>query len=96
MSMRPRFLGPENLGNERKASPIEDIDQPTPFLIAHGDRDFPHLMVQAEEMEERLASLRVPVRRIVLKDADHFIASYRAGETGGVWVEAALEFMNQP
>jgi arylformamidase len=94
MSMRPRFLGPENIGNERKASPVEDIDQATPFLIAHGDRDFPHLMVQAEEMEKRLAEMRVPVRRMVLKDADHFIASYRAGEPGGVWVEAALDFMN--
>jgi len=94
MSTRPRFLGPENIGNERKASPVEDIDQATPFLIAHGDRDFPHLMVQAEEMENRLASLSVPVRRIVLQDADHFIASYRAGEPGGIWVAAALDFMN--
>jgi acetyl esterase/lipase len=94
MSMRPRFLGPENVGNEHKASPVEDIEQSTPFLIAHGDRDFPHLIVQAEEMEKRLAGLRIPVRRIVLEDADHFIASYRAGEPRGVWVEAALDFMN--
>jgi arylformamidase len=94
MSMRPRFLGPENIGNERRASPVEEIDQLTPFLITHGDRDFPHLMVQAEEMEKRLAELGVSVRRMVLKDADHFIASYRAGEPGGVWVTAALDFMS--
>lgn len=95
MSTRPRFLGPENAGAERRASPIEGIEHKTPFLIAHGDRDFPHLMVQAEEMERRLTELGVHVHRMVLNDADHFIASYRAGQAGGVWVKAALGFMSE-
>jgi acetyl esterase/lipase len=94
MAVRPRFLGPEADGTERRASPIEDIAETPPFLMAHGDRDFPHLMVQAEEMEKRLAALGAPVRRIVLKDADHFIASYLAGDAEEVWVKAALQFMD--
>lgn len=94
MTVRPRFLGAENMGNERKASPIEDIDAAPPFLIAHGDRDFPHLMVQAEDMEQRLRGLNVPVRRLVLTDSDHFRASYLGGDPQGVWVKAALDFMD--
>lgn len=93
MSMRPRFLGLEGIGNERRASPVEDITDATPFLMAHGDRDFPHLMTQAEEMERVLRACAVPVRRLVLRNADHFIASYLAGEAGSAFVDAALQFM---
>jgi arylformamidase len=94
MAVRPRFLGPEDVDNERKASPMENIDAAPPFLIAHGDRDFPHLMVQAEEMEQRLVALGAPVERLVLRDADHFVASYCGGESDGVWVKAALHFID--
>lgn len=94
MAVRPRFLGPENVDNERKASPIENIATAPPFLIAHGDSDFPHLMVQAEEMEQRLVGLGGQVRRLVLQDADHFVASFCAGDSEGVWVKAALHFMD--
>ena len=62
-------------------------------LMAHGDRDFPHLMTQAEEMERVLRACAVPVRRLVLRNADHFIASYLAGEAGSAFVDAALQFM---
>lgn len=92
MSQRPRFLGPP--GREREASPLYTIENPPPpFLIAHGDRDFPHLVRQAEIMEEALAAAGGQVERIVLEGRDHFSASYAGGEPDGPWVPRALDWM---
>lgn len=92
MSMRPRFLGAE--GNDRPASPILNIDgPPPPFLLAHGSRDFPHLIPQAERMEQALREVGGDVERIVLNDRDHFSASYAGGEADGPWVGRALAWM---
>ncbi len=94
LSVRPRFLGPEGASVERAASAYFDIEDKTPFLIAHGDRDFPHLMVQGAEMETQLRRLSIPVERMVLEGADHFGASYAGADAGGPWVKAALRFMS--
>lgn len=92
LTMRPRFLG--SASTEHRASPIHTIDGvPPPFLIAHGDRDFPHLMGQAARMEQALHDAGGTVERIVMPDRDHFSASYAGGEPDGPWVPKALDFM---
>ena len=96
LSMRPRFLGPADSGSERPASPLHNIqDKPPPFLIAHGSKDFPHLMRQAEEMEQALAKAGGKVARIVLEGCDHLSASYACGDAQGAWAPAAVKFMQE-
>jgi len=68
---------------------------PRPFLMAHGDQDFPHLMRQAAEMEEALRRAGGEVERMVLEGRNHFSASYAGGEPGGPWVPRAIEWINQ-
>ena len=94
LSMRPRFLGPESAALERAASPILNIQgTPPPFLIAHGDRDFPHLVTQAVEMEAALRAAGGAVERLVLAGCDHLGASLAAGDANGPWVPRAADFM---
>jgi arylformamidase len=88
---RPRFLGVGE--TERAASPIADITDPTPFLIAYGDRDFPHLIAQAEAMHRTLEAAGASVEVLVLPGCDHFRASYQAGESRGIWLPRAVSFM---
>lgn len=91
LATRPRFLGTEE--NNRPASPILNIHATPPFLIAHGSEDFPHLMVQAEEMAARLAAASGDVERIVLDGRNHFSACYAGGESDGPWFGRALAWM---
>jgi arylformamidase len=96
LSTRPRFLGPVEESVEQDASPIQQIsDRPVPFLIAHGDRDFPHLMSQAEDMERDLKTSGGDVQRLVLPDCDHFAASLIAGAGDGAWAPAAIRWMTE-
>jgi acetyl esterase/lipase len=91
-SSRPRFLGAA--GNETRASPVENIDGvPPPFLLAHGDQDFPHLIKQAERMEAALRAAGGDAERLVLNGRNHFTASYAGGEADGPWVPRALAWM---
>ena len=91
LSLRPRFLGPGGEEAERLASPIRTIDAvPPSFLLAHGDRDFPHLIHQAEEMEVALRQAGGEVQRVVLPGCDHFAASLAGGDLDGPWVPKAL------
>lgn len=92
LSMKPRFLGTDPAA-ERAASPIHHIETAPPFLIAHGDKDFPHLMVQAEAMEAALRKAGGAVERIVLAGRDHFSASHAGGEANGPWVPKALAWI---
>lgn len=89
LSKKPRFLG-DDPENERVASPIHRIEgTPPPFFIAHGEKDFPHLIRQAEAMEAALRRAGGAVERHVLPGRDHFSASYAGGEAGGPWVVPA-------
>ncbi len=92
LSMRPRFLGPS--GNERDASPLHALTgTPPPFLIAHGDADFPHLVEQAIAMERVLAAAGGPVERLVLAGCDHLGASYACADADAAWLPRALAWM---
>ena len=94
LSMRPRFLGPEDSGSEVPASPIHQIDGvPPPALLAHGEKDFPHLCAQAEAMEAELKRIGADIERIVLPGRTHFTAHLAAGEEDGPWVKPALDWM---
>lgn len=93
LSTRPRFLGPGDA--EQAASPIVAITDRTPFLIAYGERDFPHLVTQAEEMTRTLQAAGIPVERLVLPGLDHFTASYHCGVTRGAWLDRATAFIGQ-
>jgi arylformamidase len=92
LAQRPRFLGPA--GTEEAASPVAALDgRPPPFLMVHGDRDFPHLMRQAVAMEEALRRAGGAVERHELAGCDHFGASYVAGDADGPWVARAAAWM---
>lgn len=92
LSMRPRFLG--DGPNELAASSVLNIQgTPPPFLMAHGSADFPHLMVQAEEMEKALLENDAEVERLVLPGRDHFSANFAGGEVEGPWLPQALAWI---
>jgi arylformamidase len=94
LTMRPRFLGAAGSGHEAAASPILHVgDNPPPFLMAHGSEDFPHLMRQAERMEQALAAKKADVQRIVLPGCNHFSASYAGGDPQGPWVTHAVRWI---
>jgi arylformamidase len=94
LTLRPRFLGPADSGSEDAASPMLHIGaDPCPFLIAHGSEDFPHLMMQAERMEQALAAKNADVQRIVLPGCNHFSASYAGGDPEGPCVRQAIRWI---
>jgi len=94
LNQRPRFLGAKNSGNSAAASPILFINGTTcPFLMAHGESDFPHLMTQAEEMEAALKAFGTMTERVTLTGCDHLGAHYATGEADGDWVKKVLKFM---
>lgn len=94
LSQRPRFLGPEKNKADELASPVLQISsQPSPFLIAYGSKDFPHLIPQAEEMGDTLRAANGRVESVVLEGRDHFTASLAGGEPNGPWVPAAIAFI---
>ncbi len=96
LSMRPRFLGPEENDGETNAAPTSYLhaDAP-PFLVAYGERDFPHLSAQAETFIADLKGLGVDVSEVVLADCDHLGASYESGNPDGVWVKTATRWMRE-
>ena len=94
LTQRPRVLGEEDGSNAAAASPVLHINGATcPFLMAHGDKDFPHLITQAEEMAEALKKSGASVERVVLPASDHFGAHYLSGRSNGEWTGRILKFM---
>ncbi len=96
LSVRPRFLGPEGSGAETPASPVLNIQgTPPPFFIAYGDKDFPHLITQGEEMVHAVRAAGGEVLHLVMTGRDHFTASLAGGEVAGPWVPQALAFLKR-
>lgn len=92
LGARPRFLGPDP-ANDRIASPIRHIDDPSPFLVAYGSNDFPHLVPQARAFVAALRDAGGEVDELRLPDRTHFTASFAGGEADGPWLPSALAFM---
>jgi arylformamidase len=96
LSIRPRFLGPENNGADEAASPVLHVKKRTPpFFMACGDKDFPHLIEQAVEMEKILRQAGSDVTSIVMPGLTHFTASLAGGMPDGPWVPQALAFVER-
>jgi acetyl esterase/lipase len=94
LSMRPRFLGAPDAQTDRLASPMSFVRAGLPpFLLAHGDSDFPHLIRQAREFEAALLAVRNSVHRVQLTDCNHLKASYLSADANGPWISAALNLM---
>ena len=97
LSTWPRFLGPADMpdapARAKAASPIDQIAAPSPFLIAYGTRDFPHLITQAVEMAAALRAAGGEATELVLEGCDHFSASLAGGEADGPWLRQALAWM---
>lgn len=97
LSQKPRFLG-DAPDNERLASPLHMLNGSacSPWLLAYGERDFGHLVTQANEMEQALLSRGVSVQRQVLSNCDHFGASLACGEQAEAgWPAVATKWMRQ-
>lgn len=96
LSARPRFLGAGDSGCEGPASPLAQIaSEPPPFLIAYGEKDFPHLIKQAQIMAGALEGAGGGVTLHELPGASHLEASLVTGEPDGSWVETAADWMRR-
>ncbi len=85
LAQRPRFLGPE--ATDEAASPLRQIgDRPPPFLLAWGERDFPHLVAQAADMAAALAAAGGDVETLVLAEKTHLDAHLATEDAAGPWV----------
>ncbi len=93
MAMRPGFLSDE-AGSDTDASPIHTITNTPPFLIAWGDRDFPHLIVQARDMTQALQDAGGAVETLCLSDCDHLGASYACGNPEGLWIRGLVKWLS--
>ena len=103
LSQRPRFLGPSvdaahDAQVERSASPLHLIEPAAcpPFLMAHGERDFPHLIAQAAQMRAALLAAGVPTELEILEACDHFETSVACGDATRPWVARAAAWMRGP
>jgi len=96
LSMRPRFLGPPGEGDAAlTASPLFRLDAAVcpPFLIAWGDRDFPHLANQARQMHDKLCATGIASEAFVFEGCDHFEASLACGQAESGWPDRAAAWM---
>ena len=99
LSKRPRFLGErEDAALDAAASPLKHLrsrvaTEVPPFLLAWGEKDFPHLIVQAHAMLALLREKNVDVSDIALAGKNHLEAHLASAETDQPWIGAALRFM---
>ncbi|MBB6123000.1 alpha/beta hydrolase [Sphingobium subterraneum] len=94
-SVRPRFLGPEGVFSEVKASPLFQIgERVPPFLVAYGSDDFAHLKVQGEKFAMVARAKGASVDTLEIDGADHVNALLMATQTDKPWMAAATRFMS--
>jgi arylformamidase len=96
LSTRPRFLGPTGETDMAfAASPLFRLDAAIcpPFLIAWGDRDFPHLANQARQMHDTLRGAGIASEDFLLEGCDHFEASLACGQPESGWPDRAAAWM---
>lgn len=95
LSMRPRFLGDERLNNDALASPINYvINDVPPFLIAYGEKDFPHLIKQSEKMYSALKETGADVETYMIPGSDHLGAHVASGDDRD-WTSKMIDWINR-
>lgn len=95
VAIRPRFLGPPEVGADTAASSIKNLKSGLPpFLLTWGEEDFPHLKRQGQEMEAALKAHDIPVETLELPGCNHFTASYAAGDVDGLWATTFDDWSN--
>jgi arylformamidase len=95
-AMRPRFLGAETSLNEVHASPVFAIQTVSvPFLVAHGSRDFPHLITQAHKFRMVLDAKGADVQAVELPDDDHLTVVTSAARQDSIWIKVAAAWMKR-
>jgi arylformamidase len=96
LAMRPRFLGPEDSGQEHDASPLSHVGPHVPpFLVSYGSNDFPHLRRQAQDFVAALRTQGNDVTACELPGCDHLGASYASGEPASGWSRKAASWMRE-
>jgi arylformamidase len=91
---RPRFLGPPEEKNEAPASPLLNIHgKPPPFFLAWGEKDFPHLIRQADDMATALRAAGGRVETIMLPGCDHLGTWVPTGDPQSPWTAGAHAFI---
>ena len=94
LSSRPRFLGPVHKANEVPASPLLNIQgRPRPFLMAWGEKDFPHLIKQASMMAVALRAAGGSVETIEMQGCDHLGTSLPTGDPLSPWMVQVRAFL---
>jgi arylformamidase len=98
LSLRPRFLGPPGeIDTATAASPLLRLGAATcaPFLLAWGERDFPHLVMQGRQMHDTLRAAGIAAEAFVFAGCDHFEASLACGEPESGWPHRAAAWMRE-
>ena len=99
LSKRPRFLGEaEDAALDAAASPLAHLRSRAahgvpPFLLAWGEKDFPHLIVQAHAMLALLREKKADVSDLVLAGKTHLEAHLASAEPDQPWIGAAVRFI---
>lgn len=99
LSKRPRFLGEaEDAALDAAASPLAHLRSRgaagvPPFLVAWGEKDFPHLISQAHAIVALLREKKADVTDIVLAGKSHLDAHLASAEPDQAWIGAALRFI---
>jgi arylformamidase len=96
LSVRPRFLGVPEDGYEAAASPLRQISAPLPpFFMAWGEKDFPHLVLQARAMGEALRAVGAALEQVELPGCNHLEAHLACGDPQAGWAGPALAFIER-
>jgi arylformamidase len=94
LSIRPRFLGPENGETEVRASPLFCIQRTdVPFLTTFGSRDFPHLITQARKFAMVLRAQGAETRMLEIENQDHLGVAYACARDDQPWLNRATSWM---
>lgn len=94
LTNRPRFLGPPEQKNEIPASPLRNIQgTPPPFFMAWGEKDFPHLIRQAQDLAAALKQAGASVETTVLPGCDHLGTGVPTGDPNSPWMARAHAFL---
>lgn len=81
--------------DEVAASPIAHVDgNAPPFLIAHGEKDFAHVLRTGDQMVSLLEANGATVERRVYSGLDHYDMNLAQGDPAHDWVKTARSWLS--